>query len=769
MSEKQNYIDLKTNGRLFPLWIMKNMKQYQLEKFDTDPNNDPCEKKQKDTVIKLKKYQTFLGAILSYKSLQRNALVYHGLGSGKTAAAINVYNVLYNYNPLWNVFIIIPASLKDATWLVDLKKFLPKEDYDERMSNIKFIHYNAPNADKVFLTAIKNSDTTKKNIYIFDEAHNFIRNVYSNIVTKSGKRALTIYDYIIQEKKDNDDTRVILLSGTPAINNPFELAILFNLLRPDIFPKTESKFKETYIVNDVNNNEILNPKTKNMFQRRILGLVSYYIGANPREFASKKVEVKTIEMSKYQEDMYSHFEYVEDQLERQSSNSTVYKTYTRQSSNFVFPVMGAMNGENRPRPNKFKLSEREAEKIIMGKVDSVIASKKEVDITSVQKNINMYINAVKSYTTALKNHFDNLAKDKTGDRTLKNDIEIFKNKYKYKFKTFWKEHKNKSKLLTALYDSSCKFTALIFYSMRSKGPFIIFSNFVKMEGLEIIKLYLNYFGYKSHRDKSSDDYLRYTEFHGDVLYDERRENLAKFNKSSNKYGQDIKIVLISPAGSEGISLKNIRQIHIADPHWTEIRIIQLFGRGLRMCSHADLPMNERHVDIFRYHAVKSVSKKLSTDEKIYKLAHVKEKLIDTFLLSVKEAAMDCELFKNHNMDQQKYTCFKFNNQTYFDKLIGPAYKSNIHYDEKINNGLNSINSAVVQIKTYKIKAIVKNENDELSEINEYWYNPKSGIVYDIDLDFPIGKVSKTNNIVDKVDTNVYIIDTTIDIPLIKQK
>ena len=70
----------------------------------------------------------------------------------------------------------------------------------------------------------------KKNIYIIDEAHNFIKNVYNNITNKAGKRAQVIYDYIVQEKKDNDSTRVIMVSATPAVNTPFELALIFNLL-----------------------------------------------------------------------------------------------------------------------------------------------------------------------------------------------------------------------------------------------------------------------------------------------------------------------------------------------------------------------------------------------------------------------------------------------------------------------------------------------------------------------------------------------------------
>jgi hypothetical protein len=39
------------------------------------------------------------------------------------------------------------------------------------------------------MEAVKNSDTSKKNIYIFDEVQKFIGNVYSNISSKKGKRA----------------------------------------------------------------------------------------------------------------------------------------------------------------------------------------------------------------------------------------------------------------------------------------------------------------------------------------------------------------------------------------------------------------------------------------------------------------------------------------------------------------------------------------------------------------------------------------------------
>ena len=318
---------------------------------------DPCNRKEGKQ--EARKYQMFLTKYLDYNSPFRDVLIYHGLGSGKTVSTINIYNMLYNYTPGWNVYIVIKAALKDQPWLKDLERWLD-EERDNKMKNIQFISYDSPIADKQFLESIKNSDVTKKNMYIFDEVHNFIRNVYTNINSGKGKRAQVIYDYIINDKKENEGVRVVLLSGTPAINNPFELALLFNLLRPGTFPKSETAFNQIYINN--NTYPKINDASKNMFQRRILGLVSYYIGATPDLYASKKIYYVDCPMSDYQKDIYNYYEELEEKMEKQQSRkkskkSSTYKTYTRQASNFVFPQINQwINAELRPRPNKFNIT-----------------------------------------------------------------------------------------------------------------------------------------------------------------------------------------------------------------------------------------------------------------------------------------------------------------------------------------------------------------------------------------------------------------------------
>jgi hypothetical protein len=760
MSEAQNYIDLKTNGRLFPLWVMQNFKKYKLPPPGSEESLDSGARirNKHDQLIVLRKYQAFLAELLSYKSKQKDILIYQGLGSGKTGTVINIYTVLFNFNPAWNVFLLVKASLKDDPWMKDLQKFLPKNEYDERMSNIKFVFYDAPNADKKFIQAVKESDSTKNNLYIFDEAHNFIRNVYSNLTSKSGKRALTIYEYIIQEKKINPNTRTILITGTPAVNEVFELALIYNLLRPDIFPMNEKDFKNIYITTDGDGNEVLNPANKNMFQRRILGLTSYYKGSDPKSFAKTTLHISNITMSPYQQKTYEHFETIEASLQKANSGTTVYKTYTRQSSNFVFPVMGELNGENRPRPSKFRLTDKEAE--------DLLALNPDMDYNKIKNQAELYLESVKAYISG----FEHLCKithesDIKAGTPISNDITKYQT-FEGDFNAFVPTAK--SQLFQVLFKSSCKITAVLFNASKSPGPFIIFSNFVRIEGLEMVKIYMKYFGYADYHDKSvTTPAHRYIEFHGGIEMKQRSINTSIFNKKDNIKGDVIKAVLIAPAGSEGINVKYTRQIHVLDPYWNEVRIRQLMGRGLRMDSHNDLPPEQRHIDIYRYHAVKRNQTSLTTDQKIYNLAEAKENRIGSFLDAVKEAAVDCELFKSHNMREQPYTCFKFNEKSYFDKFVGPAYKQDIFYDSKINDGLNASNSQIKNVKVYKVNGVILEANNKLSTPKPYWYNPKTLIMYDYDLEFPIGKVALTDGVPTKSENGEYIIKTRIKIPFVK--
>lgn len=764
----RRFVDLTINGRLFPSWILANFKKYKLPSFKLDETIDPCSK----SVEKgFRLYQQFLAKYLTYDSPYHNMLIYHGLGSGKTASAINIYNVLYNYTPAWNVFLIVKASLHKSLWLPELEKWLSQDEMKFRMNNITFIHYDSPFADKEFMDAVRVADSSKKNLYIIDECHNFIRNVYGNITSGLGKRAQVIYDYMIQDQKDNEGVRILLLSGTPAVNSPYELALLFNLLRPDIFPKSETAFNQMFV--STTTKGALNSSMKNLFQRRILGLASYFIGATPDLYARQTLHEVQVPMSEYQEYIYKHFEDIEAKAKAKAKakmGQETYRTYTRQACNFVFPAISQnVTGEQRPRPSRFKLSAKEAEKLNEGtlKTDKKAAA---------YYNVQNYLESVKLFVDSLISYFDKFnSEDIAQHNTISDDLKKYKELYGSDYDAFNKQEKNKSSLFEAMYKSSPKIVQMIFNVMKSQGSSLIYSNYVLMEGIQIIKIYLQYFGFTNFSDGGGKDFFRYSEYHGGISSDIRREYLDKFNVEENKYGKDIKIMLISPAGTEGINLFSIRQIHIFEPYWNEVKITQMIGRGIRQCSHKYLPMNERHVDIFRYKSVRTSGQE-TTDQYIEHLAKEKDKLINSFLEAVKEASVDCNLNYEVNKLKGDVKCFQFEEVGLLDKQVGPAFKKNIQDDVTLDNGSNSLNSETIKVKVFKISAVKllsEEEPKKYTKSENYWYNPDTGVVYDFDLHYPIGQVGFVKNenlsdqlIPEKLDQNTYVITEIILIPMI---
>ena len=761
---REKYIDLKINGRLFPTWVLANFPKFKLPEIIQDESYDACSKTAED---RLREYQVFVSKYLDYNSPYRDILIYHGLGSGKTASTINLYNVLYNSTPGWNVFILLPATLR-AGWMKELEKWLQLEDKKYRLDNIKFISYNAPNADKAFMDAVKNADTSKKNLYVIEETHIFINNVYSNISSGSGKRAQTIYDYILQDKKENEGVRVVLLTATPTVNKPYELALIFNLLRPGSFPKSEAQFNQYYISITGAGLEMLNPLYKNNFQRRILGLVSYYIGSTPDYFARKTLTYVDIPMAKYQDEIYEYFEQLEDSFSKKSKQkSQTYMSYTRQSCNFVFPAMSqGVTGEARPRPRNFKI----ADKIDKGDIEMDKDDDQYYDVSDYLKQIDKFITTFDSYLT------QKMYDDKDKNYTVIDDVKKIREKYNYNLTEFFQKEEKKSSLIETLYSCSAKFLMVIINILRSPGPVLVYSNYVLMEGLQIFKMYLKYFGFSSFKDlNTGTSGFRYIEYHGGIDKEERFKNVEQFNVIENKDGSVVKIIMISPAGAEGLSLRNTRQVHIMEPYWHEVRIKQMVGRAIRLCSHKDLPKDQRVVEVFRYKSIRSsASKKLTADQLIESMARNKEGLLQSFEDAIKEASIDCELYKAHNLLVNDYKCFKFDEKLLFEEQIGPAYKDDLQDDLKMNIGSNSTNSKTMRIKVIKIKAVKilskEGETNKYSEPKQYWYNPDTNIVYDFNLKYPIGKVGvDTDNLPLKLSSDTYIIDKIIPIPHIDSR
>ena len=57
--------------------------------------------------------------------------------------------------------------------------------------------------------------------------------------------------------------------------------------------------------------------------------------------------------------------------------------------------------------------------------------------------------------------------------------------------------------------------------------------------------------------------------------------LNQVTSRNNKYGQEVKVVIISRAGSEGLDFKNIRQMHLMEPWYNLNRTNQTKRKNKR--------------------------------------------------------------------------------------------------------------------------------------------------------------------------------------------
>ena len=127
------------------------------------------------------------------------------------------------------------------------------------------------------------------------------------------------------------------------------------------------------------------------------------------------------------------------------------------------------------------------------------------------------------------------------------------------------------------------------------------------------------------------------------------EEIKALTNESNVNGEQVKIVLISQAGSEGLDFTAIRQVHVLEPWYNMNRIEQIIGRAVRWCSHKALPFTKRNVEIFLYST--RLGEEEAADLYVYRLAEMKAIQIGRVSRVLKESAVDCLL----NDGQRNFT------------------------------------------------------------------------------------------------------------------
>ena len=262
---------------------------------------------------------------------------------------------------------------------------------------------------------------------------------------------------------------------------------------------------------------------------------------------------------------------------------------------------------------------------------------------------------------------------------------------------------------------------------------------------------------------------KYTIICGDIKLTPKNNksiDIEALTNKKNSNGDLIKVVIISKAGSEGIDFKNIRQVHVLEPWYNMSRIEQIIGRGVRNCSHIDLPFEKRNVQIFLHGTIIDENEEESCDLYIYRLAEYKAKQIGVVTRLLKEISIDCLLNKGQmnyifeNMKQK--VIIKLSDRQKINYNVGHKpntfqcdFMDSCLYECYNNNKIDKINDL-----TYTKNFIEVNNNIIIDRIKslmrEKFYYSKNNLIKNINIvkEYPILQIySALSELID----NKYII------------
>ena len=844
------------NRKIFINFMSKLFKNYKKEIIENE-GKASCDYVGGES-FSLMAHQKIVRDYINLYTPYRGLLLFHGLGSGKTCSSIAIAegvktsksvlimtpaslrmnyieelkkcgDTMYRKNQYWE-FIDTRAnpSLIDTlssvlsltvefikkqggAWLVNIKKkpnfsILSAENKAsvDKQINVMIDHkYNFLNYNGMRMAHLKSlSENYTKNpfdnkIIIIDEAHNFVGRIV-NKLTKKDSLSMKLYSYLM----DAENTKIVFLTGTPMINYPNELGILFNILRgriktwsfklkitdqkkitTDTFTKMFSsrvnggklvdfvEYKPTTTTLSITRNpfgfvntekgsvyngtrvgesgnisdssfielitkvikghkmsvvpksitltkynalpdtlegfktlfidEKNNVKNTDLFKRRIMGLTSYFRSAQeslmPKYTRAKNFHVLRIPMSDFQYGVYEEARVQERKLELRNAKKrkklgdgvfddsvSTYRIFSRAFCNFVFPRPDI----KRPMPND--TDDLEAAIINEEATEDVVDAKSALE----------KINDVDG----------KYERDEVDKQAAETDIET--RSYQEKIKAALEQLKlNSSTYLSfsGLKTYSPKFLNMLenLQNPSHVGLHLVYSQFRTLEGIGILKLVLEHNGFAqfkvkqtagvwslniSEEDMSKPKFVLYTGtetaeekeivrniFNGlwDVIPTTLVEPLKKMSPNNN-LGEIIRIFMITASGAEGISLKNVRFVHITEPYWHPVRTEQVIGRARRICSHKDLPEDLQTVDVFLYLMTftedqltsdksiemrlkdkgKLTDRALTSDEALFEISTIKEDIAHQLLDSVKESSIDCALHSKAG-EEGEVKCFTF--------------------------------------------------------------------------------------------------------------
>lgn len=639
----------------------------------------------------------------------RGLLAFHGLGSGKTCAAISAAEALAVDRT--RVFVILPASLQG-----NFEREISKcgRDLGVDAARVHFVRMNGVRVTKAkgSTKGVNPAEMTidglsvHGSVIVIDEVHNL-----AGYKKNGGKRGEALYHVVHNAR----DAKVVCLSGTIIVNDPFELAVILNMISG---PQRSLVFRSPRLKSDAIR-DALEKETR--VADHVLDGTSIVVRPVPEGYRRKTISSHLLVRAPFELDNKPHEGLKKDVKKAIGASTALLKEETvfpesegEFDNRFVDESSGSISNRTAFQlaamgsVSHFQLTQAEARS--KGFPDVLPERRVVLDMTSTmferyseQRAIEIAIeksNAKRAKRTGddEKGNFRsgtrmlcNFAFEKKGVRPFlasmrrgdgdgdgEEEAEGAVTGGKASAKQAAYERKLRDALAKLrergyaalkgerLREQSPKMSAILDELDKAGGPALVYSNFRTMEGVGIFGMVLEAAGYtrlKMDGDEVSAD----TNADGGVFHEfagagENPAALDLFNGNNKHWNKKrgkrppVDVILITGAGAEGISLKGVRQVHIMEPFWNEVRIQQVIGRAARLGSHGHLPLTQRNVTVYRYtmrlaegaqrqdQQLRRRDKNKTTDEYIDALSARKATLAESFLSALKAVAVDCGMY-----------------------------------------------------------------------------------------------------------------------------
>jgi superfamily II DNA or RNA helicase len=674
--------------------------------------------------FKLQSHQSLLSNFINPQTPYRGILIFHGLGSGKTIAAVsiaeNFKDMAVKYGT--KIYILVPGPLLKESWKDDIIKgtketylkdfsqtmgYIDKSERDRAMKQAKALamqYYRimsyrgfAKKALGLKITEHIKGEGDIQKVYRKNEEGEFERDIAIDKIDSLDNTVLIIdeahhltgNDQGLAVKKiiaNSKNLRVVLCTATPMKNLADDVIELINLLRPQDDPIN----RDVVFTNQKNHLMEFKPGGREYFSKMIQGYISYYKGASPFVYA-KQIDMGVIPkgilftplvqcpMNDFQLDVYNEvIANSDDTLDRRSAAvaNFVFPSYSLETKKVigVFGRDGIRTIRNMIKTNKDKLNSSIAEKFSMGDTTDIIVEYEKT------KSLGGKIFArpwLKYFSTKFDTCLVNLLNliDPPTDKSYPS-LEGINNPI--------------GSGTAFIYSNLVKVGIEIFEQVLLENGFLEF----REDGMYSIKPNTrDYLTGLSHKDFIESKINEKRKFYPSTyitvtggseegieqIPEEKKKILdSVFSTLDNIEGKYIKFVLGSRVMTEGITIKQIKQIHVLDTAYHLGQLMQVIGRGIRFCVHNNVASEETpypEVQVFRYVVTTGInSKELSTEEVLYQKAERKYLLVKETERLMKENAIDCALNYNGNV-------FDEDIKTY-DNCVSPLEYEQLSQEEK---------------------------------------------------------------------------------------